>query len=166
MGIKDAFKGMFSNDEEYEENYNDEEYYDDYEGQDENAAPEDGAKPATSDAPEARGFSVGAVSDKVELRVVRPTDSKNATIMGIADHLLKNRTVILNYESINNESARRMLDFLTGVTYAIKGGVKTVGKNTKTCILTPGSVIVSEDQVAEAVKSAGAGEGADSFDEI
>lgn len=80
----------------------------------------------------------------IELKVVKPESYKNAT--QIADHLLNGRTVVLNLENTNKETAKRLIDFLSGSAYAIGGDMKKVSNNTY--VITPGdNVAVSGDQL-------------------
>ena len=88
-----------------------------------------------------RGMSLNASS--IELKVVRPDTFVNPR--QIADHLLNNRTVVLNLEATNKETARRILDFLSGVAYSIGGQLKRVANNT--FVITPDNVAVSGDQM-------------------
>lgn len=87
------------------------------------------------------GMSINAVS--IELKVVKPERYDNVT--QIADHLLNHRTVVLNLEATNRETARRILDFLSGVAYSIDGQLKRVANNT--FVITPRNVDVSGDQM-------------------
>ena len=93
-----------------------------------------------------RGMSLNASS--IELKVVRPDTFVNSR--QIADHLLNNRTVVLNLEATNKETARRILDFLSGVAYANSGDIKKVAG--KAYIITPDSVPLSGD-VLEDIES-------------
>ena len=88
-----------------------------------------------------RGMSLNASS--IELKVVRPDTFVNSR--QIADHLLNNRTVVLNLEATNKETARRILDFLSGVAYSIGGQLQRVANNT--FVITPDNVAVSGDQM-------------------
>lgn len=88
-----------------------------------------------------RGMSLNASS--IELKVVRPDTFVNSR--QIADHLLNNRTVVLNLEATNKETARRILDFLSGVAYSIGGQLKRVANNT--FVITPDNVAVSGDHM-------------------
>ena len=88
-----------------------------------------------------RGMSLNASS--IELKVVRPDTFVNSR--QIADHLLNNRTVVLNLEATNKETARRILDFLSGVAYSIGGQLKRVANNTFVIFLD--NVAVSGDQM-------------------
>ncbi len=86
----------------------------------------------------------------LELKVVRPEGFESVT--SIADHLLARRTVVLNLEDTNKEAARRLLDFLSGVAYAIDGTLKKV--TAATFIITPNNVNVSGEEIKEAVEEA------------
>ena len=95
-----------------------------------------------------RGMSLNASS--IELKVVRPDTFVNSR--QIADHLLNNRTVVLNLEATNKETARRILDFLSGVAYSIGGQLKRVTNHT--FVITPDNVAVSGDQMRAAYSAA------------
>ena len=84
------------------------------------------------------GVNLGASS--IELKVVRP--ERYEEVAHIADHLMSHRTVVLNLEATNKENQRRMIDFLSGVAYAIDGQIKRVA--TETYIITPCNVDVSD----------------------
>lgn len=87
------------------------------------------------------GMSVSG--SNLELKVVKPERYDN--VSQIANHLLNRRTVVLNLEETNKETARRLLDFLSGVTYSINGNLKRVANNTY--VITPCNVDVSGDQL-------------------
>lgn len=88
-------------------------------------------------------MSTGAA---IELKVVKP--ERYANVKQIADHLLNHRTVVLNLEATNKETAKRLLDFLSGVAYSIDGQLKRVASNT--FVITPANVDVSGDQMQPA----------------
>ncbi len=79
----------------------------------------------------------------IELKVVKP--ERYGNVKQIADHLLRHRTVVLNLEATNKETAKRLLDFLSGVAYSIDGQLKRVASNT--FVITPCNVDVSGDQM-------------------
>ena len=87
--------------------------------------------------------AVKTVGNAIELKVVRP-ESFNA-VGQIADYLLNHCTVVLNLEGTNKETARRLIDFLSGVAYSIDGQLKRVANNT--FVITPHNVDVSGDQL-------------------
>ncbi len=65
----------------------------------------------------------------------------------IADKLNKKITVVLNLEGRAPDLSRRVLDFLSGVTYANAGSIKQVAKNTY--MLTPSNVELRGDLMDE-----------------
>ena len=89
------------------------------------------------------GAGMALSGSAIELKVVKPTEFKNAS--QIADHLLNNRTVVLNLEATDKENARRLIDFLTGVAYSIDGQIKRVANNAY--VITPNNVDISGDQM-------------------
>lgn len=137
MSVVNKIKEMFApseyTDEMYEENEN-EEFGEDSVINDDTASDRPVSAPKT--------VSYGS---SLELKVVRPDGFENVT--AIADHLLAKRTVVLNLEDTNKESARRLLDFLSGVAYAIDGSLKRV--TSTTFIITPNNVNVSGEQLQD-----------------
>lgn len=94
--------------------------------------------PAQDDGMQVSGSSL-------ELKVVKPERFDN--VPQIANHLLNRRTVVLNLEDTNKETARRLLDFLSGVAYSINGNLKRVANNTY--VITPCNVDVSDGPLRE-----------------
>jgi len=81
----------------------------------------------------------GAVSKKnkvvnihatTQLQVVLVKPERFEDVSSIADHLNAKRTVVLNLESASREISRRLIDFLSGVTYANNGQIKRVANST------------------------------------
>lgn len=56
----------------------------------------------------------------------------------VADVLLSNQSVILNFRRMEKPQAKKMIDFLMGTTYAIKGDIQRIGEEIFVC--TPQSV--------------------------
>lgn len=77
--------------------------------------------------------------------LVKPEKFDNAA--EIADHLQERRTVVLNLEETAKEVARRLVDFLSGVTYALDGKIKKVAASTY--IITPYNVDIMGDLIDE-----------------
>ena len=87
-----------------------------------------------------------SIDGAIELKVVKP--ERFESVSQIADHLLSRRTVVLNLENTNKETARRLIDFLSGVAYANEGQIKKVANCTY--IITPYNVgIMGEDLLDE-----------------
>lgn len=60
---------------------------------------------------------------------------------GIADHLKGGRGCIINLHRVSKDQAKRIIDFLSGVVYAIEGEVQKIGPNVFLC--TPSNFGVS-----------------------
>ena len=159
MGIFDEFKRLARPYEDEDE--------DDYDDFDVSPRPvERRERPATDRAPRDSGYGGGynsysssaadddRRSNKVvniraatQLQVVLVKPERFEDASSIADHLREKRTVVLNLESTNGEIARRLLDFLAGVSYANEGKIKKVAISTY--IITPYNVDILGDLIDE-----------------
>ncbi len=52
----------------------------------------------------------------------------------IASQLLKNQAVIINFDHVDDQMARRIVDFLTGTVFAINGEIERIGDEIFLCI--------------------------------
>ncbi|MDD5931365.1 MAG: cell division protein SepF [Oscillospiraceae bacterium] len=82
-----------------------------------------------------------------QLKVVLVKPDRFEAAAEIADQLKDKRTVVLNLESTNKDVARRLTDFLSGVTYGVEGKIKKVAANTY--IITPYHVDFVGDLIDE-----------------
>ena len=82
-----------------------------------------------------------------QLKVVLVKPDRFEAAAEIADQLKDKRTVVLNLESTNKDVARRLTDFLSGVTYGVEGKIKKVAANTY--IITPYHVDFEGDLIDE-----------------
>lgn len=101
----------------------------------------DAPRAAAQEAPRQTSTISSSASAALEMKIVKPEKFEDVT--AIADHLLERRTVVLNLENTNKETIRRILDFLTGTTYAIEGQIKRAANSTY--VITPKNVDVSAD---------------------
>lgn len=62
-------------------------------------------------------------------------------VQEIADNLLNKRAVVINLQQVDLEQGMRIVDFLSGTVYAIKGDIQKLGLKTFLC--TPDTVDVS-----------------------
>ena len=146
MGLVDKIKKMAGiEQEEYDDNNYYEDSYDNYDtlAQDtveknEKTAPL--AQPTVSAPAHSVGSNIRVSGNAIEMRVVKPEHFDSAS--QIADHLLNGRTVVLNLENTNKETARRLIDFLSGVAYSIDGALKKIASNAY--VITPRDVDVDE----------------------
>ncbi|MFU0790870.1 cell division protein SepF [Cerasibacillus sp. JNUCC 74] len=59
----------------------------------------------------------------------------------IADNIVNRRAVIINLQRVDNQQAKRIVDFLSGTVYAINGDIQKLGAKTFLC--TPDNVNVT-----------------------
>ena len=62
----------------------------------------------------------------------------------IANRLMSNQPVIVNMQSADRDLQRRMIDFCSGVTYALSGEMEKVAD--QVFLLAPTNVKVSEEE--------------------
>ena len=84
--------------------------------------------------------------------LVKPEKFENAA--EIADHLREKRTVVLNLEQTNKDTARRILDFMSGAAYSQQGKIKKIAVNT--FLITPYYVdLMGEDDLIDELENKG-----------
>ena len=150
MGIFEKIKGMVGSDDLDYNDYDGDLFGDDMPMDDPMAGTQGaydngssfGAYEQPQPQPQPQRQAAAGISN-LELKVVKPDRYEN--VNQIADHLLNRRTVVLNLEGTNKETARRLIDFLSGVAYSIDGQLKRVANNT--FVITPNNVDVSGDQL-------------------
>ena len=59
--------------------------------------------------------------------------------------------MVLNLENTNKETARRLIDFLSGVAYSIDGSLKKIASNAY--VITPSNVDVGDAQLKDRRKA-------------
>ena len=153
MGLMDELKKLTRpyNEEDVDEY--------DYDEEEEDLEPEQEPDPASSrrgySAPNpepaarrsgpAKVVNLGANNNNMQVILVKP--DRFDTVSEIADHLRDRKSIVLNLESTNKDVARRLVDFLSGVAYALEGKIKKVAISTY--ILTPYNVEIVGDLVEE-----------------
>ncbi len=65
-----------------------------------------------------------------QMQVVLVKPERYEDVTSIADHLNDRKTVVLNLEAADRELSRRIVDFLSGATYANHGNMRKVSKGT------------------------------------
>jgi cell division inhibitor SepF len=81
---------------------------------------------------------------RVEVHLVVPKNFNDA--QQIADKFKVDVPVIINLQGSDTELAKRLIDFCSGLTYALDGGMQRVGE--KIFLLTPRNVEVSAEERA------------------
>ena len=145
MGFIDKMKGMFSEEEVWEE-----EEEGGYGASTEIPYEPFKKEPVKTTVTEPAQVNRGKVvnihaTTQLQVMLVKPERFEDART--IADHLNQKRTVVLNLESASKELSRRLLDFLSGVAYANGGAVKRVANSTY--IITPSNVNLMGDLLDE-----------------
>ena len=92
--------------------------------------------------------SVGNGGADVRVHLVTPRSFNDA--QEIADRFKQGVPVILNLQTTEGELAKRLIDFASGLTYALDGGMQKVAD--KTFMLTPRNVEVSAEEQARLVE--------------
>ncbi len=85
---------------------------------------------------------------KVEVHLVVPKNFNDA--QQIADKFKVDVPVILNLQGSDTELAKRLIDFCSGLTYALDGGMQRVAD--KIFLLTPRNVEVSAEEKARLIE--------------
>lgn len=89
------------------------------------------------------------VLQKPQITIVEPR--LYSEVQEVSDYLLANQSVILNFRRMDHEQATKMIDFLMGVTYAVKGDIQRLGDEIFIC--TPQSVTVNGSDLSEFTES-------------
>ena len=95
----------------------------------------------------ARRNKVVNIHATTQLQVVLVKPENFEMAREIADHLNDKKTVVLNLESTGKDVARRLIDFLCGVSYANNGKIQRVASST--FIITPYNVDMVGDLLGE-----------------
>ncbi len=85
---------------------------------------------------------------RVEVHLVIPKNFNDA--QQIADKFKVDVPVIINLQGSDTELAKRLIDFCSGLTYALNGGMQRVGD--KIFLLTPRNVEVSAEERARLIE--------------
>jgi cell division inhibitor SepF len=84
----------------------------------------------------------------VQVHLVTPGSFNDA--QEVADRFKQSVPVILNLQTTDGELAKRLIDFASGLTYALDGGMQKIAE--KTFLLTPRNVEVSAEEKARLVE--------------
>jgi cell division inhibitor SepF len=103
--------------------------------------------------PRMRPRSIEAVPNPASVRVhlVLPRSFNDA--QQIADKFKQSIPVILNLQNADTELSKRLIDFTSGLTYALNGGMQRVAD--KVFLLTPRNVEVSAEERARLLGDGG-----------
>ena len=91
---------------------------------------------------------VGGDREQVRVHLVVPKNFNDA--QQIADKFKDSIPVILNLQGADQELSKRLIDFTSGLTYALDGGMQRVAD--KVFLLTPRNVQVSAEERARLIE--------------
>ncbi|HVY96320.1 MAG TPA: cell division protein SepF [Solirubrobacterales bacterium] len=83
----------------------------------------------------------------VQVHLVIPRNFNDA--QQVADQFKRSVPVILNLQTADHELSKRMIDFCSGLTYALDGGMQRIAE--KMFLLTPRNVEVSAEEKARLI---------------
>lgn len=129
MSFKDKFKKFFNTDVEYE-------YVEEEVEEQEEIHP-------TFERNQGNSKNVVSLSaiQKPTSKVILYEPKSYNEVQEIADNILNKRAVVINLQRIDTAQAKRIVDFLSGTVYAVKGDIQKLGLSTFLC--TPENVDVS-----------------------
>lgn len=94
--------------------------------------------------------AAAAAPRQIKVMVVEPFSFDDA--QHVADHLKNRKPVVVNFENTDKEVAKRMIDFISGTTYALGGSIQKVGNHIFLC--APNNVDVSYSSQEEGMDKA------------
>jgi cell division inhibitor SepF len=111
----------------------------------------DESNAAVRQAPRLRSVEAAPSSASVRVHLVLPRSFNDA--QQIADKFKEGIPVILNLQGTDAELSKRLIDFASGLTYALSGGMQRVAD--KVFLLTPRNVEVSAEERARLLERGG-----------
>ena len=82
---------------------------------------------------------------QVRVVVTEPTNFDH--VQGITDNLKNRCPIIVNLENVDKELAQRIVDFISGATYALNGSMQKVGNNI--FLFVPNNVDIHAENMRE-----------------
>ncbi len=127
MGVMSKIMGYLglSGEEDYEEEFE--------EQQRPVSKQEPEAEESFSQQKKTRNNVVSLQHAKEQVRMVLVEPRSYEEVQEIADHLRSRRPVIINLQRVNQEQAKRIIDFMSGTIYALNGDIQKVGLNIFMC---------------------------------
>jgi cell division inhibitor SepF len=105
---------------------------------------------ADDEPPRARSRVLAPVGNGADVQVHLVTPDSFNDAQEVADRFKRAVPVILNLQTTEGDLAKRLIDFASGLTYALDGGMQKIAE--KTFLLTPRNVEVSAEERARLVE--------------
>jgi len=81
---------------------------------------------------------------KMKVIVIEPRSFDDA--QQVANNLREKKPVVINFEKTEDDDAKRIIDFISGTTYALNGEIKKVGNKVFLCAPSNVNVSYTEDE--------------------
>jgi cell division inhibitor SepF len=108
----------------------------------------DDAPPGGTQTRVLRSVGNGRAGEQVRVHLVVPKNFNDA--QQVADQFKQSVPVILNLQTTDAELSKRLIDFASGLTYAMDGGMQRIAD--KVFLLTPRNVEVSAEDRARLIE--------------
>ncbi len=87
--------------------------------------------------------NVVSIHTNKTMKVVVAEPEKFDEVQVLADHLRNRKQLIINFENTPKEISQRIIDFISGTTYALEGDSQQIGPHI--FIFTPNNVEIARD---------------------
>lgn len=87
--------------------------------------------------------NIVSIHSNKTMKVVVGEPGSFEEVQVLADHLKSRKQLILNFENTPQDEARRIIDFISGTTYALDGNSQQLGKNV--FVFAPNNVEIAKD---------------------
>ncbi|NLZ55566.1 MAG: cell division protein SepF [Clostridiaceae bacterium] len=102
-------------------------YYEEYDDSyDETAEPAEQVRPNPSRRQSGKVMNMNNPQRQVNQQVIIIKPASMYDAQTVCDHIRSGRTVICNFEGVDQSAAQHVVDFLTGATYALDGFIQAV----------------------------------------
>lgn len=89
-------------------------------------------------------FSIDGARDLKKMRVSVSEPHEFEEVQNIGDDLKVNTPVIVNLQNTNPDLSKRIIDFCSGLTYALEGSIKKVAD--RVFLITPKDTVVTSNE--------------------
>lgn len=109
---------------------------------------DDGREPRTTRLRAVGGNGAARAGSDVRVHLVIPKSFNDA--QQVADRFKDSIPVVLNLQATDSDLAKRLIDFASGLTYALDGGMQRIAD--KVFMLTPRNVQISAEERAQLIE--------------
>ncbi len=130
---------------ETDENYDDDYYEEDEEETEEPLKTAHFAKKSSS-----RVLPIGSSTGNAKIRIIKPISFEEST--KISDEIRARRLVIFNVGGMDDDEARRVVDFVAGTVYGLSGNIRRVDGGI--FVAAPSNIDITGDNLQAQTKNA------------